>query len=167
MYLQESNYNIGVEHDPETFSQAISSKESNLWYNAMKDEMDSMVSNRVCYLVELSYGVKTVGCKWVFKTKKDSQGNIERHKARLVAKGFTQREGINYTESFSPLSRKDSLQVIMALVAHFDLELHHMDVKMAFLNGELEEEVNMNNLKDSSQMLVIIWFANLINPFMV
>ena len=72
MYLPESDYNIRVEHDPETFSHAISSKESDLWYNAMKDEMDSMTSNRVWDLVELPYGAKTVGCKWVFKTKKDS-----------------------------------------------------------------------------------------------
>ena len=72
MCLQESDYNIGVEHDPKTFSQAISSKESDLWYNAMKDEMDSMSSNQVWDLVELPYGAKTVGCKWVFKTKKES-----------------------------------------------------------------------------------------------
>ena len=98
-----------------------------------------MTSNRVWDLIELSYGVKTPRCKWVFKTKKDSQGNIERHKGRLVAKGFTQREGIDYTETFSPVSRL----VIMTLVAHFDLELHQMDVKTTFLNGELEEEVYM------------------------
>ena len=77
------------------------------------------------------------------KQKKDSLGNIERHKARLVAKGFTQREGIDYTETFSPISKKDSLQIIMALVAHFDFDLHQMDVKMTFLNGNLEEEVYM------------------------
>ena len=109
----------------------------------MKDEMDSMAYNRVWNLVELPYGVKSIGCKWIFKTKKDSQGNIERHKARLVAKGLTQREGINYTETFNHVSRKDSLQVIMALIAHFDLELHQMDVKTAFLNGGLEKEVYM------------------------
>ena len=77
------------------------------------------------------------------KTKKDSQGNIERHKARLVAKGFTQREGIDYTETFSLVSKKYSFRVIMALVAHFDFELHQMDVKMTFLNGHLDEEVYM------------------------
>ena len=88
-------------------------------------------------------GVKSVGCKWVFKTKNDSLGNIKRHKARLVAKGFTQREGIDYTETFSPISKKVSLRIIMALVAHFDFDLHQMDVKTTFLNGNLEEEVYM------------------------
>ena len=75
------------------------------------------------------------------KKKKDSLGNIERHKARLVAKGFTKREGIDYTETFSPISKKDSLRIIMASVAHFDFDLHIMDVKTTFLNGNLEEEV--------------------------
>jgi len=92
VYLQESDYNIGAESDPETFSQAMSSKESNLWYNVMRDKMDSMASNQVWDLVELPIGVKAIVCRWVFKTKKDPEGNIERHKARLVAKGFTQRE---------------------------------------------------------------------------
>ncbi|RVW75565.1 Retrovirus-related Pol polyprotein from transposon TNT 1-94 [Vitis vinifera] len=118
-------------------------QKSNLWYDAMKDEMNSMASNGVWNLVELPNGAKSIGCKWVFKTKKDSLGNIERYKARLVAKGFTQNEGIDYKETFSPVSKKDSLRVIMTLVAHFDLELQQMDVKMTFLNGNLEEEVYM------------------------
>ncbi|RVW60687.1 Retrovirus-related Pol polyprotein from transposon TNT 1-94 [Vitis vinifera] len=143
VYLQESDYNIGAENDPESFSQAMSCKESELWYNAMKDEMSSMKCNDVWDLVELPNGAKTIGCKWVFKTKKDSSGNIERYKARLVAKGFTQKEGIDYTETFSPVSKKDSLRIILALVAHFDLELQQMDVKTTFLNGELEEKVYM------------------------
>ncbi|KAL0400200.1 UNVERIFIED_CONTAM: Retrovirus-related Pol polyprotein from transposon TNT 1-94 [Sesamum radiatum] len=119
------------------------SRESNLWYDAMKEEMNSMAFNEVWNLVELPDGFKAIGCKWVFKTKKDSLGNIERHKARLVAKGFTQREGIDYTETFSHVSKKDLLRTIMALVADFDTDLHQMDVKTAFLNGELEEEVYM------------------------
>ena len=150
VYLQELNYNIGAENDPETFSQAMSFKESNSWYSAMKEKMNSMASNRVWDLVELLDGIKSIGCKWVFKMKKDSLGNIERHKARLVAKGFNRREGIDHTETFSPVSKKDSLQIIMALVAHFDFDLHQMDVKAAFLNGNLEEEVFMKQPKGFS-----------------
>ena len=157
MYLQESYYNVGVEHDLETFSQAVSSKDSNLWYEAMKAKMDSMVSNQVWDLVEVPISVKSIGCKWVFKTKKDSLGNLKRHKARLVANVFTQREGINYIETFSLVSRKDSLRVIIALVAHFDFELHQMDVKMTFLNGDLEEDLYKNFLL----VKVIIWCASL------
>ena len=86
IYLQEFDYNIGIENDPEMFSQAMSCKESNLWYDVMKDEINSVVSNEVWNLVELLDGEKSIGCKWVFKTKNDSLGNIERYKARLVAK---------------------------------------------------------------------------------
>ncbi|KAL4271452.1 hypothetical protein GQ457_13G004180 [Hibiscus cannabinus] len=143
VYLQESDYNVGAENDPESFSQDMSCNESKLWYDAMKDEMNSMKNNEVWDLVPLPDGVKVIGCKWVFKTKKDSKGNIERYKARLVAKGFTQQEGIDYTETFSPVSKKDSLRIVLALVAQFDLELQQMDVKTAFLNGDLEEEVYM------------------------
>ncbi|KAL4348515.1 hypothetical protein GQ457_17G027250 [Hibiscus cannabinus] len=145
VYLQESDYNVGAENDPESFSQAMSCNESKLWYDAMKDEMNSMKNNEVWDLVPLPDGVKAIGCKWVFKTKKDSKGNIERYKARLVAKGFTQREGIDYNETFSPISKKDSLRIVLALVAQFDLELQQMDVKTAFLNGDLEEEVYMKS----------------------
>ena len=106
--------------------------------------MDSMISNQVQDLVELSIGAKAIECRLVFKTKKDSKGNIERHKAKLVAKGFTQREGINYTKTFSPVSKKDSLRAILALV---DLEQNQMDVKTTFLNGDLEEEVYMKQPK--------------------
>ena len=70
-------------------------------------------------------------------------GNIKKYKERLVAKGFTQKEGIDYKETFSPVSKKDFLRIILALVAHFDFELQHMDVKTTLLNGELEEEVYM------------------------
>ncbi|KAA0067113.1 retrotransposon protein, putative, Ty1-copia subclass [Cucumis melo var. makuwa] len=103
-----------------------------------------MNDNEVWDLVELPKESKRVGCKWVFKTKRDSNDNIERYKARLVAKGYTQKDGIDYKETFSPVSKKDSLRIIMALVAHYDLELHQMDVKTAFLNGNLDEEVFMD-----------------------
>jgi hypothetical protein len=109
----------------------------------MKDEIKSMSTNEVWDLEEIPKGAETVGCKWVYKTKYDSQENIDKFKARLVVKGYTQREGIDYNETFSSLSCKDSFRIIMALVAHYDLELHEMDVKTAFLNGDLDETVYM------------------------
>jgi hypothetical protein len=96
----------------------------------------------------MKFLAKTVGCKWVYKTKCDSKGNIERFKAWLMAKGFTQREGIDYTETFSLVSCKDSLRIIMVLVVHYDLELHQMDVKTTFLNGDLLKNVYMAQPKD-------------------
>ncbi|CAD5168108.1 unnamed protein product [Musa acuminata subsp. malaccensis] len=119
----ESDYDIGIKRDPLSFSQAIESNDSEKWYDAMKEELKSMVHNDVWDLVELPNDCKRVGCKWVFKTKRDSTGNIERYKARLVAKGFSQKEDIDYNETFSPVSKKDSLRIVMALVAHYDLEL--------------------------------------------
>ena len=82
------------------FSLDMNYKESYLWFNAMKDKMNSMPSNGVWNLVDFPDGAKTIGCKWVYKTKKDSLGNIERYKTRLVAKEFTQNEGIDYKETF-------------------------------------------------------------------
>ena len=114
----------------------------------MKDEMKSMQDNDVWDLVELPESVKPIGCKWIFKTKRDSKGNVERYKARLVAKGFTQKEGIDYKETFSPISSKDSFRTIMTLVAHYDLELHQMDVKTTFLKGDIEETIYMVQLEN-------------------
>ena len=77
------------------------------------------------------------------QTKRDSQGNIECYKARLVTKDFTQKDGIDYKETFLHVSRKNSFKIIMTLVAHYDLELHQIDVKIVFLNKDLEEDVYM------------------------
>jgi len=143
VYLQEHEYDLNNVDDPTTFEEAISSSHGDDWLNAMHDELASMAHNDVWDLVDLPLGCKPVGCKWVFKTKRSPDGKVERYKARLVAKGYSQRDGIDYKETFSPVSTKDAFRVVMALVAHFDLELHQMDVKTAFLNGDLFEEVYM------------------------
>ena len=115
---------VGLESDPTSYDQAINSENSTLWHYDMEEELKSMKYNEVWDLVELPKGIKTIVCKWIFKTKHDSKGNVERYKARLVAKGYTQKEGIDYKETFSPISKKDSLRIVMTLIAHFDLELH-------------------------------------------
>ena len=82
----------------------------------------------------------------MFKTKRDANGHVERYKARLMAKGYNQREGIDFKETFSSVSTKDSLSIIIAIVAHFDLELYQMDVRTTFLNEDLVEDVYMSQL---------------------
>ncbi|CAM8880620.1 unnamed protein product [Rhodiola kirilowii] len=109
----------------------------------MNEEFKSMQDNIVWELVPLPEGVKPIGSKWIFRTKRDAKGNVERYKTRLVAKGFNQTEGIDFKETFSPVTMKDSFRIIMALSAHFDLELHQMDVKTAFLNGDIDEVIYM------------------------
>ncbi|KAH9678593.1 hypothetical protein KPL71_025781 [Citrus sinensis] len=144
VFLHEHEDETGVmENDPINFHQAMQSSNSHKWIEAMNEEYKSMQDNKVWELILLPSGAKPIGCKWIFKTKRDSNDNVERYKARLVAKSFTQKEGIDYKETFSPVSTKDSFRTIMALVAHFDLELHHMDVKTAFLNGDIEETIYM------------------------
>ena len=134
---------VHMEGDPTSYEDAMRSIHSSKWLEAMNDEMKSMSSNGVWDLEEIPKGAKTVGCKWVYKIKHDSKGNVERFKARLVAKGFTQREGIDYNETFSPVSCKDSFRIIMALVAHYDLELHQIYEKTTVPNGDLQEKVYM------------------------
>ncbi|KAL6336595.1 hypothetical protein AAG906_025600 [Vitis piasezkii] len=133
VYLQEREVESGMmEDDPINFQQAMKSSNSQKWIEAMNEEYKSMQDNKVWELVPLPVGTKPI----------DSNGNVERYKARLVAKGFTKKR-IDLKETFSPLSTKDSFGIIMALVAHYDLELHQMDVKTTFLNGDIDETIYM------------------------
>jgi hypothetical protein len=92
-------------------------------------------------LVDLPKGHRPIGLKWVFKLKHDEQGEIVRHKARLVAKGYVQKQGVNFEDVFAPVARMESVRVLLILAAHHNWTVHHMDVKSAFLKGELAEEV--------------------------
>ncbi|RVX05262.1 Retrovirus-related Pol polyprotein from transposon TNT 1-94 [Vitis vinifera] len=158
VYLQEHEFDMGLEDDPISVSQVKQSSNSKKWIEAMKEEMKLMKDNGVWDLVELPEGVKPIDCKWVFKTKRDSKDNIVRYKARLVAKGFTQKKGIDYKKTFSSVLSNDSFRIIMALVAHYDLELHQMDFKIVFLNGNIDETIYMVQPKnfesnDSKQLV--------------
>jgi predicted transcriptional regulator len=146
-YLNEYHYDIRMVDDPTPYQEAIASENSTKWIEAMKDELKSMSSNQVWDLVDIPDRVKTVGFKWAYKTKRGSKGNVERLIARLVEKGFTQRERVDYSGTFSPVSKKDSFRIFMMLVAHYDLELHQTDMKTALLNGDLHETAYMAQLE--------------------
>ena len=113
------------------------------WKTAVLEEMKALTSNNTWDIVVLPEGKKVVGCKWVFTVKYKSDGGIERYKARLVAQGYTQTFGVDYEETFALVAKLNSIRVLLSLAANLDWELHQMDVKNAFLNGELEEEIYM------------------------
>lgn len=109
----------------------------------MKEEIDSIDKNDTWEAVNLPAGRKTIGSKWVFKTKYDSNGSVIRRKARLVAQGFTQKHGIDYDEVFAPVARSESVRLLLSMAGVLDLEVYQYDFKTAFLNGKLEEEIYM------------------------
>ncbi|KAL8104523.1 hypothetical protein AgCh_028663 [Apium graveolens] len=142
----ENNNELSIIDDdnPVTYNEVMSSVDSEKWHSAMKSEMESMYTNQVWTLVEAPEGVKPIVCKWVYKRKIGADGQVETYKARLVAKGFKQRQGIDFDETFSPVALLKSIQILLAIAAYYGYEIWQMDVKTAFLNGELEEEVYMS-----------------------
>ena len=102
-----------------------------------------MKENQVWNLVDPPDGVRTIECKWIYKQKKDMDGNVHIYKARLVAKGFRQVQGVDYDETFSPVAMLKSVRIILDIAAYFDYEIWQMDVKTSFLNGNMTEDVYM------------------------
>lgn len=130
--------------DPSTYKEALRSENANSWKCAMQAEFESLQQNETWKLEPLPPGKLPVKCKWVFKAKRDTQGNVVRFKARLVAKGFTQVEGVDYHDTFSPVVRFTTIRYLMATAARFDLNIRQLDVVTAFLHGRLEEEIFMS-----------------------
>lgn len=127
-----------LNEEPWDFSEA---KDSKVWIEACKDEISSIEKNKTWSLVDLPIGFNAIGLKWVFKIKRNSDGSINKNKARLVAKGYVQKHGIDYDEVFAPVARIETIRFIIGLAALNGWEIHHLDVKTAFLHGELKEEV--------------------------
>jgi transposase InsO family protein len=132
-----------ITSDPLTYKEAMASPQAAEWQVAMESEMASLRAAGTYTLTECPAGQVPIGCKWVYATKRDAAGNVVKHKARLVAKGYSQRYGIDYEETYAPVCRIGSIRVLIALAAHFNWEIHHMDVTSAYLNGDLQETVYM------------------------
>ncbi|KAK9062368.1 hypothetical protein SSX86_019554 [Deinandra increscens subsp. villosa] len=126
--------------EPETYSEA--SMDPN-WVRAMNEEMEALFRNNTWTLVELPPGRKPIGCKWVYKIKYRSTGEIERYKARLVAKGYSQKEGVDFDETFSPVAKMVTIRCVISIAVQRDWPLFQLDINNAFLYGELNEDVYM------------------------
>ncbi|KAG8478507.1 hypothetical protein CXB51_028390 [Gossypium anomalum] len=135
---------IDANQEPSNYSEASSCEDSEKWMFAMQEEMESLYKNKTWDLVKLPKGKKTVRCKWVFKKKEGTPGvEKPRYKARLVAKGYSQVPGVDFTDVFSPVVKHSSIRALLGIMAMHDLELEQLDVKTAFLHGELEEDIYM------------------------
>ena len=130
-----------VIEEPLTYEEAMHSEQADEWRQAMDDEIKSLHANKTWTTGPVPKDKRAIPVKWVYKVKKDANGNIERFKARLVAKGFRQKEGVDFDEVFAPVTKYSTPGALMALAAVEDLEVHQLDIKTAFLNGVLEEEV--------------------------
>ena len=117
--------------------------EAPLWKEAVNNEIESIMQNHTWELVDLPPGSKPLGYKWIFKRKMKADGSIDKYKARLVVKGYRQKEGLDYFDTYSPVTRITSIRMLIAIAALCNLEIQQMDVKTAFLNGDLNEEIYM------------------------
>ncbi|GJS15881.1 zinc finger, CCHC-type containing protein [Tanacetum coccineum] len=147
------SYCYSIEEDPRTYNEAVQSRDAAFWKEAIDDEIGSIMENNTWVLSDLPPGCKPLGCKWIFKRKMKVDGTIDKFKARLVIQGFRQKEGIDYFDTYAPVARITTIRLLLALAAIHNLVIHQMDVKTAFLNGDLDEMCIMKERKD----LLCLW----------
>eukprot|EP00253_Pinus_taeda_P014913 PITA_14913 len=139
-----SNFSLSVtDDDPITVKEAVDSEDGKLWKEAMVYEMAFLHKNKAWDLVEFLARKKPIGNKWVFKKKTNAEGKVEKYKAWLVEKGYSHVQGIDFGDIFSPVAKVTSIRLLLSIAATFDFEVEQMDVKTAFLHGDLEEEIYM------------------------
>ena len=129
--------------DPLSYKHAMDDPDKDKWLTAMEQEMESMYSNSVGELIDLPESVRPIGCKWIYKKKRGVDGKVDTFKSRLVSKGYTQKEGVDYEEIFSPVAMLKSIRILFSIAAALDYEIWKMNIKTAFLNGYLDESIYM------------------------
>ena len=132
-----------LKEELQTFKETVNSTESVMWKEAINSEIDSILYNHTWELVDLPPGCKPLSSKWVFKKKQNVDGSIDKYKARLMIKGYKQTKGLDYFDTYSLVTRKKSIRMVLAITTLRNLEVHQMDVKIVFLSGDLDEEIYM------------------------
>ena len=132
----------------------------------MNQEMESMYSNKVWELVEAPNGVKPIGCKWIYKRKRGVDGRVETFKAILVAEGFTQKEGIDYEETFSPVAMLKSIRILLSIVVVLDYKVGKWMSRLPFLTGILKKTSTCSNQMDLYKKAKNTWYVSCRDPFM-
>lgn len=133
-------FTVSVPTEPKTKEEALARPE---WLQAMKKEYGALIRNGTWSLVPLPKDRQPIGCKWIFKTKQNPDGSINKLKVRLVAKGFLQRECFGFTDTFSPIVKPTTIRIVLSIAMTKGLHLHQLDVNNVFLNGDLREDVYM------------------------
>ncbi|GFY76314.1 retrovirus-related Pol polyprotein from transposon TNT 1-94 [Trichonephila inaurata madagascariensis] len=144
MSAKFDNFVLLEEHiEPETYKEAMASEDSDIWLGDMNKELESVSSYNTWVLVNLPSDRKAIGNRWVFKVKQNADGTVQRFKARLVAKGYSQKFGVDFSETCSPVVRWDTIRTVLSIAAARKLKLGQFDVKTAFLYGDLSEDIYM------------------------
>ena len=134
--FEDDFYTYLIENAPSSYFEAISSPDALLWKEAIKTDLDSILENQTWELVDLPLGAKPISYKWILKRKYLPDGSIEKYKARLVAKGFSQKQIIDYFDTFAPVTSISSIRILIALASIHKLFIYQIDVKTTFLNGD-------------------------------
>jgi Reverse transcriptase (RNA-dependent DNA polymerase) len=137
---------VDTASDPRTYAEAMSHLDAAQWEAACEDEMRSFESMGVYEIAPCPKDRKVVGSKWVFRIKQGPDGSIQKYKACIVAQGFTQVEGLDYDQTFAPVAKFNSFRAVLAIATECNWDIHQMDIKAAYLNGRLEEEIFMELL---------------------
>ena len=143
---------FGVEFGPsDTPTKYEDASQSQPWKDAMDEEYQSLINNNTSSLVTLPPGRKAIGCKWVYKVKQNSDGSISKYKARLVAKGYTQKEGIDFNETFAPVAKFTTIRTMLAVAASQGYRVSQMDISTAYLHASVEEDLYMHQPEGYAQ----------------
>ena len=138
---------LQIKEDTKTYKEPMTSRDASFWKEVINDEMDSIMSNQTCELIDLPLGYKPIGCKWVFRRKYHTKCMTETFKARLVAKRVKQREDIDYFDAYMPVARITSIRILFSLESIHNIFVHQMNAKTTSLNDDLNEKVCMEQLE--------------------